>query len=318
MQKRSFQPGRHWSHTLGSDLSTCERRAYYRIWGGQGGWSPDANKLPRLLYTARHSKDLRSYAGTLVHEAIQRLIERLRVGMAIAPKQLWLDRFDERMRADIEYSRSFRWKLVRNPKNATLILYQHLTGADLHDWEVEEAIERAKDAFDGFFEVLLPPLRALEPSQILLIDSLDKMQFRGFDLFLSPDLVVLLPEVVEVVDWKTGVGTNGDQLAAYSWYLQDYARRNGIELKPVVGRSVPLLIPEKELRISIGPDELQSAEDRIRLDLGKLEEMATRAPLGDTAFVKTDERSHCNYCFFEFHCRLRPDRQSPTTNQESP
>lgn len=303
-----FRAGNYWSHTLGQDLETCDRRVFYRVWGGHGGWNPEGTPLSRLLYTAKNTQTLQTYVGSLVHEACRRVIERLRAGLVIAPLRTWLDRFDERMREEIQYSAKGSWKKLRNPKKATLVMYQHLVGADLHDWEVDEAIERARKAFSNFYTMYLPILRELERDRILLIDSLDKMKFDDFDLFLSPDLVLLEGYETEVIDWKTGVGTNADQLKAYGWYLVDYAKRKGLTLLPVVGRSIPLLDPTKELRIPIGEEEFSAVEVRIRRDLGKLRAMGEKAEDGDLAFSKTAETSNCDYCFFEFHCRMRPNR----------
>lgn len=303
-------PFQYWSHTLGQDLQTCDRRVFYRVWGGHGGWNPEGTPLARLLYAAKNTQTPQTYVGTMVHEAARALIQRLRAGLVIAPKRVWLDRFDERMREEIRYSASLVWKKLRNPKRATLVMYQHLVGADLHDWQIDESIEKAKTAFSNFYDLFLPILRELEPKRILLIDSLDKMSFEDFDLFLSPDLVLLEGFETEVIDWKTGIGTNAEQLMAYCWYLVDYARRKELTLLPLVGRSIPLLDPAKELRVPVGEPEFASVEARIRQDLMKLREMAVQAEDGDLAFAKTPETSNCDHCFFEFHCRLRPNKET--------
>lgn len=301
------EPGGYWSHSLGRDLDACDRRVFYRVWGSFGGWSRDSASLPHLLYTARHSKDLKAYAGTVVHEAIQRLVERVRAGIRIPPRSMWLDRFDEKIRAEVRYSASRQWTAFANPKRAPLILYEHLVGADLHDWQIDDAVDRSQRAFSSFLDHYLPQIVEVGPERIVLIDSLDKVELDGFDLFLSPDLVLLEGYSTEIIDWKTGIGTNAEQLHAYAWYFERYRQKMGIHEMPVEGRSIPLLAPEKELRIPIGPDELASAEARIRRDLGRMRALSERAAGGDLAFSKTADPSACEWCSFSFHCLLRPD-----------
>lgn len=313
----SYTPGRFWSHTLGKDLEACERRVYYRIWGALGGWSPDGPPLARLLYTAKTSRDLKAYAGTKVHSAAQHAIQRIRAQIKIPPKQVWLDAFDELMSKEISFSAEGKWRTLRNPKKAVLILREHFVGADLHDWVIEESIERAKAAFSSFYDVYLPQIRVLPVGRIILIDSLDKRKFEGFDLFLSPDLVLLDDEVTQIIDWKTGIGTNSEQLVAYAWYFEEFAKRRGLPSKPMEGRSIPLLDPEKELRVQISDELLASAETRIRADLEHLKDLALRAPGGDLAFPKARDLSACEWCSFNFHCSLRPDADADTGREDA-
>jgi len=310
-----FEPGGFWSHTLGRDLAACERRVYYRIWGAFGGWSAEGPPLARLLYTARCSKDLRSYAGTVVHSAIRRLIERVRVGLRVPPLQLWLDRFDERIRAEVAYSASRRWLRLANPKKATVILHEHLVGEDLHDWQVDEAIDIAIRSFQSFWTNYLPQIQEVGPERIVLVDSLDKFEFDCFDLFLSPDLVLVEEFEDEIIDWKTGTGTNAEQLEAYGLYWDHYRRKKGLAERPMIGRSVPLLAPEKELRIQIDAAAIGRAEARIRADIATLRTFELRVGDGDLAFPKASEASACEWCSFAFHCDLRPG--GPTTGAAS-
>lgn len=304
----SWIPGRHWSHSLSRELRSCDRMVFYRLWGSHGGWDPESPPTIRLLYTARTTTDLLAYVGVKVHSAIQHAIHRIRVGMKIPPLPVWDSAFDERMRTQIQFSASRDWLGYYNPRKASLILYEHFVGADLHEWQIDEAIQRAKSAFSSFYSSYLPRISAMHSSQLLLIDSLDKIRFEGFDLFLAPDLVLLDPEKETVIDWKTGVGTNSDQLAAYGWYYRKYAESRDISPRPAMkGWSVPLLALDRVLEVDLTPEVLDTVEPRIRADIVRLLSLAEKKDKGDLAFKKAVDPATCELCRFRFHCDLRPD-----------
>lgn len=302
-------PGGYWSHTLGADLDECHRRVYYRVYGSWGGWTPNNGNIPRLLYQAKVSDSLPTYVGSLVHFVIQKIVERVRAQLPLAPDEKLLMRLQERMTWEIEYSKQGRWRSLRNPKRATLILRPHLLGEDLHRPQIEEAMERGRAALNAFLEHYLPYIRTLDPEQILLIDSLDSIEHRGFVLFMSPDLVVRRDDRV-VIDWKTGIGTNTDQLKAYAMYLVHWEKReHDLQIDPdiITGRSIPLLNHKNEAVIKMSQADIDEAMDRINRDIDTLVSLHEDGMArNEMAFAKTDHTGLCEHCTFRFHCDLRP------------
>jgi hypothetical protein len=305
-----IQPGGYWSHTLGHDLEECHRRVYYRVYGSWGGWSRRNGAKPHLLYQAKSSDSLATYAGSLVHEAIQAIIQRIRAKLKLAPNKLLVKRIEERMRFEIDYSTKRLWQKVDHPKRATLILKQHLLGEDLHQPEIEAAIDKAQCALKVFLEDYLPYISTWEPDQIILIDSLDGIEHRGYTLFASPDLVLRRGDEVILIDWKTGRFPNGDQLKVYGWYLvrreeRDFATY--LDPKTITGRSVPLLNRDKELVIQMDQDALDEAIARVDKDIDEIETLHQAGlDRDESAFAKTIHRGNCSWCRFQFHCDLQP------------
>lgn len=304
-----IEPGGHWSHTLGQDLQECHRRVYYRVYGSWGGWTRGQDEILYLLYQVKHSNTLPTYTGTLVHEAIQSIIQRVRGRLAIASNELMLQRIEERMRLEIEYSRQEAWRRVDNPRRATLILRAHLLGEDLHSQQIEEAIDKAKKALNAFLTTYLPYIRSMHPSQILLVDSLDSILYRGFHLFLSPDFVAQRDDRV-IIDWKTGARGNKEQLKAYALYLIEWEERERshvLDPRTITGRSVTLLHPENEEVLQMTPEDIADARERIDRDIDTLKSLhAAGLARDESAFAKTAHRGNCLHCSYRFHCDLQP------------
>lgn len=306
-----FQPGKNWSHTLGQDLNECLRRVYYRVYGSWLGWSPETDRDTRLLYMLKNSDSLPTYSGTLVHGVIQSVVQSLRAGIPLASEEQLMKRIETKMRNDIAYSASMRWKGLRNPKRATLILRSHLIGEDLHKPEIEASIDNAKKAFTGFLETYLPPMKKLKPSQFLIIDSLDSIDLRGFKLFLVPDLVVLKADGIRsIIDWKTGVHPSIPQLKAYAVHLIAWSKREkGIELEPekIEGWSITLAKPEMTEKIQICQADIDEALARIHRDIDLLEILHEDGlERRETAFPKTEHEGACAWCSFKSYCDNRP------------
>ncbi len=304
-----IEPGGYWSHTLGQDLQDCHRRVYYRVYGSWSGWSRRNGDLPHLLYRAKVSDNMATFVGRQVHYMVQRIIERVRARLKLAPESLILERVEEVLRHAVTYSTERRWLRVDNPKRATLILNQHLTGADLHSTEVDAAVNKAQRAMTAFFEKYLPYIRTLPPQSILLIDSLDHMDHRGFRLFMSADFVAAREDRV-IIDWKTGVNANSDQLKVYALHLVHWEEREHhhvLDPHIITGRSVPLLHPENEEVLQIEPKHLKEALARIDRDIDILKSLHEAGMNRDElAFAKTDHTGLCEGCSFRFYCDLRP------------
>lgn len=306
-----FSPGRTWSHTLGQDLDDCARRVYYRVYGSWLGWDSRADKDTRTIYLLKTSDNLATYTGSVVHDAIQKIVQALRSKRAVDSDEVLLERLGEKMRDQILYSESRKWEGVRNPKRATLILREHLVGEDLHSHQVETFIERGRDALKAFLETYMPLLRRLRRNQIVLIDSLDFIEHRGFKLFLVPDLVLKKANGRHVViDWKTGKMANAEQLEAYAMYLIRYIEREkGAVLDPgdVEAWSVPLLNPENKISLHVEPSHIKRAMARIDRDIDTLSVMHEDGlARNESAFPKTEHVGPCMYCSFAEYCYTRP------------
>lgn len=309
----SYTPGRTWSHTMSQDLQECRRRFYYRVYRSWNGWRRDGDPVARTLYWTKNSSKLPMYTGKLVHDAIKAILEALRSRRHLAGRDRMIERVEEKMREEIAYSTRRAWAQITSPKRATLILHEHFTGQDLHDHEIDAAVQRGRTCMAHFMDHFLPRIVDLVQAQgsdvLHLVDSLDGIPHRDFTLFMVPDAVLsFLDEdrrTIEIIDWKTGRGTDRQQIQAYGLYLVKRGERKGepVDVASLRGRSIPLLDPDNTLSFDLEEADLEEARVRIETDLDVQETLhADGVNLHIEAFPKTEHRGRCPGCLFKFHC----------------
>ncbi|MBD3236522.1 MAG: hypothetical protein GF330_07450, partial [Candidatus Eisenbacteria bacterium] len=69
-----------WSNSRYGTFQECLRRYYYHYYGAWGGWAADADPLTRRLYVLKSLKNRYLWCGSLVHDAVAELLERVRAG----------------------------------------------------------------------------------------------------------------------------------------------------------------------------------------------------------------------------------------------
>jgi hypothetical protein len=157
-----------------------------------------------------------------------------------------------------------------------------------------------------FLDRYLPELEAHGTENWELVDSLDAVVHNGFKLFMSPDLVVRVEEgMLEVIDWKTGYGTDIGQIIAYMLYLQMRSRARGMDLDATIlkGRSISLLTGEEAVVIDVTQQMLDDKLAEIDTDIARLRELAPAGEIYDRhAFCKTPHKGLCVGCRFQLHC----------------
>jgi len=294
-------------------LKECLRQYYYHTYGSWGGWSDRADQATRLIYLAKKSDNLASYMGTFIHDANRRILTWMRAGRPVARDRA-VARVEEKMREDIEYSKSGKWREVP-PSKATLILHSHITGEDLHENEVRDIIQRAQTCMGNFFDMVLPDLIASGSEHWVTIDSLDYIKVNDFSCFMVPDLVhtqtlplvwegmSIVPGTMVITDWKTGFSTDVEQLAIYGVYM---SQQSDIHLRPhgpIVGRSVPLLDPSKTAWREIGAHDIEEKMEKIVSDIAAMLPLIEPGRAKDKSFFpKTEHRGICKSCRYAFFC----------------
>ena len=310
-------PGRSWSHTLSLDLDDkdegrgCLRRAFYRVYGSWGGWSPNSDPEARALYTAKQSKTLYMYGGKLIHDAIKKILERYRAGLPIADDDALVERVAVKMKSDINYSMQLRWKGLYSPKKATLILLNHLVGSDLPITDIRDAVDRYQKCMRTFLDDHLPGLLAMGPPRWVIIDSLDRIRHREFDLFMVPDLTLHNRVDWVITDWKTGAMADVKQVETYGLYLQKARKRDwgeDIAADNIIAQSVPLLNTENVASKRLDQEAMDNAMVRIDADLDRLLELEPYGLAKDkSAFPRTVHTGRCAGCVYRHYCEEDPD-----------
>ena len=306
----SFTPGETWSHSGARLVHDCLRSHYYQVYGSWGGWGRHGSESAKTLYRLKQGYPLLAYVGVEVHGAAAKTLRFVRAGRKLADTDAMVDRIEERIRHGIDYSARGLWSEARSLKKATCILSEHLEGEDLLQSTIDDAVLRARTTMRNFLEIWLPQLQEVPVDQWVMIDSLDSISYRGFQLYMAPDFLASDDESSIVYDWKTGVGGDIGQLMVYGVYrlakvLGRMPRPEDANSHLIRGRSVPLLREDgsTEDLDRLLPEHVELVLADIDTDIDRMAPLVRPGARFDRApFPKTEHRGQCEQCRFFSHC----------------
>ena len=124
----------------------CQRMYYYHYYGSWGGWDLKADIRTREIYILKQLQTRQMWAGTKVHESIEKVIKGIKSGERIS-----LDIISETtrniMRQDFLSSRSKKY--FENPK--TCALFEHEYTIQISNTEWKNTADSVDDCIKVFF-----------------------------------------------------------------------------------------------------------------------------------------------------------------------
>lgn len=286
-----------WSPSRHRMFETCRRQYYYNYYGSWGGWSYTADEQTQLLYRLKKMSTLPQLVGTVVHDAISRVLTAIQRGRDVPPKTTEtyaVQLFDRHIEDSVEK----RW--MRSPSKHTN-LFEHYFGQDL---DVAAGRERVLENMRAFFESeAFATLQATPTNQWLSVEALTSFVFNATKLWVALDVAVRQNDGVAVFDWKTGKEREADrlQLAVYALYAST-----------VWGVSVPhLQLQDVYLQagvvrpVTVDTNILDETRQIICDSIAHMRELLDD-PAANTAsidaFPMTENRSTCQTCAFKAVC----------------
>ena len=286
-----------WSPSRHRMFQSCQRQYYYNYYGSWGGWYDSEDELTRLLYRLKKMSTLPQLVGTVVHDAISRVLKAIQSGREVPFKtaETYATQLFDR---HIEDSLEKRW--LRSASKHTN-LFEHYYGQDVN---TDAGRERVLENVTAFFESeAFQTLQNTPPDQWLSVEALTSFVFNATKLWVALDVAVRQNGGVAVFDWKTGREREADrlQLAVYALYastvwgvsvphlqLQDVYLQAGV-VRPV---SVDTGVLDETRQIIVE----SIAQMRDKLD----------DPNANTAsietFPMTENRTTCESCPFKSVC----------------
>jgi len=304
-----FTPGRYWSYSLSRDWEECLRRVFYLVYGSWGGWNPSNGELPRKLYQYKKASTIEQFTGTAVHDAVRKTLKAVRNGFELPDDAKMVDRIEAIIRDGLEYSAAKHWREVRHPGRATLILVNHLVGDDLSDGLVDNMVERARLCMEVFLDRFLPEFLEIDTDHWTTIDSLDAVRLNDYDVFAAADFRIdePAPRHRQIIDWKSGRGTDTAQLFTYTLTteLADLKQGRPSRIGNTIGRSISLLTGDEE-RIGPTHEDLEETRDRVCKSINEMKSLNDAGVRRDElAFPKTIYKGICKYCKLQAYCDTR-------------
>lgn len=300
-----------WSNSRYGMFRECLRRYYYHYYGAWGGWAADADPGTRRLYILKNLKNRYLWCGSLVHDTVAGVLERVRAGVPWPNCADTAEAAIVRMRAEFRQSRDGEYE--RDPKGALGLVEHHYREAVSDEvWRQMAALVRR--SIEGFFaDPFLTTVRGLAADDWLALEDLQSLEIDRARVFVKMDLAFRTEEGATIVDWKTGrrkPQPEGLQLGTYALYASQTW-----QIPPAAIQLVEVNLSTREIGSArASADQLTQAGETIRAAIA-----AMRARLVDPQeniarieeFPATVAARTCARCAFRECCPEYGEQLAP-------
>ncbi|WP_079477764.1 PD-(D/E)XK nuclease family protein [Halobacillus salinus] len=302
-------PELSWSLSRHKTMLTCLRKYAYDYYTSHNGWLSSADTLAQQAYRLKKITNLEMHFGSVVHDLIYQVIQRVLRGREIPTEESLVDEIRHHLnRGFVESTR--KEHLWRNrPKHYTMLheIYYSQTNS-LPEDKVQKITNRLNTTVKNFF-ASTSFADVLNQQDMQFIDS-EKFRFMktgGVKVFIVMDLVYkdLNQNKWVIVDWKTGKKSEEDrnQLALYALYLQQKYKIESIE--DIVIRNEYLLEGES-LEHKLTEQDLINVQHLYQISIERMKEYlndtSKNEPLPLEQFPLQEDPRVCSRCNYQELC----------------
>jgi hypothetical protein len=294
-----------WSKSRHEKFRECLRAYYYQYYGSWGGWEAPAGSPVRELYVLKKLSSRWQWAGSVVHTALKRMLERARHTGRFQGLDELLARTRERARRDWSVSREKSY--WREPSQiAGLIEHEYAEPVPNQEWKRiwDEVIEGSLRAF--FTSEAFERIQRTPREKWLSVDELDSWLFEGTKVWVAVDFAFGDADgVIHILDWKTGKQREVDhtQVGIYALYAQ---QKWGAAPQGVRGGLVYLATAAGDcVTVSADPVALEACKDEMRRSIAAMRERLDDAPRNVARleqFPQLSAPESCRRCPFRRPC----------------
>lgn len=293
-----------WSATRVRTFQDCRRKYHYRY-----HLAPLARKrgAPPEAVAADKVKDLvglEAWAGDLVHQVIQRALNRWRGGKPYGEAEATADA-TRILSHQYRDSRAY-WSAQPDefPYRPTLLDLHYYGDGALDRDRAARLKSTVCDSLRAFFRSeLAEQIRLVGASQWLPIDRNAAARLDGLLILVKPDFAFRDGEWLTILDWKTG---RSDafwelvQLTCYALYAAEKWQTDLARIRPLIVHLQPhFYIPETEFT----PQSVRDVQTFIRETHGELAELQVEEGIPPAElFPFADDPGRCRWCQFRGLC----------------
>lgn len=294
-----------WSVARHRTLCDCPRRYLYTYYTAHIGWLPEAEPDARAAYTLKQLVTLPMALGAAVHRRAVEVAAAVRARRRPPERAVLVRRTRQELNALCLASQD-RDAFLRSPRRSPMLLEVYYQGR-LTPAAVARASERLEQCLltlEGC--ALWDDLRALPPTDVLVLDSPVTYQVHGVTVYAAPDLLYRADGGWTVVDFKTGRAADVlSQLAVYACYVE-----HGLGVPDAADRTSARVVSLAEARDETTPfaaedldAALEGVRDSVRLMRSYLADVPANVPKPRTAFPLAPSPARCATCQFLELCR---------------
>jgi hypothetical protein len=293
-----------WSKSRHEKFKECLRAYYLHYYGSWGGWGAREGAPERELWILKRLSTRWQWAGSVVHEAIEKLLLRAKAGAGVRGADELVEQTRRKARAQWTASREKGY--WRAPKDVLgLVEHEYAEPVPPEEWkrlwdEVVEASLRNFLAGPTFAAI-----REVPRERWLTVDELDSFVFEGTKIWVAVDFAYRDDRGrVHILDWKTGRGreVDGTQVGIYALYAQE---KWGVGPEDVVGGLVYLADGGERVDVPVDAPALDGCRAAMRESIAAMQGLLDDVP-GNRAsaarFPQPEERECCRRCPFRRPC----------------
>ncbi|WP_173918406.1 PD-(D/E)XK nuclease family protein [Halobacillus sp. Marseille-Q1614] len=229
-------PELSWSLSRHKTMLTCLRKYAYDYYVSHNGWLADANTLARQTYRLKKITNLEMHFGSVVHDLIYQIIQRVLQNKEIPSEELVVDEIRHHLNRGFIESTKKEHLWQHRPKHYTMLheIYYSQTNT-LPAGKIEKITERLHTTVKNFYaSTSFADVLNKKDMRFLESEKFRYMMINGVKIFIVMDLVYkdLKNNRWVIVDWKTGKSSEEDrnQLALYALYLKQKYNIDSLEV----------------------------------------------------------------------------------------
>ena len=295
-------------------FDSCRRQYYYTYYGSWGGWKDTAEPHIRLLYQLKKMTTLPQLVGSVVHDAISRILKKSQQTGRTNPLQAAQTNAITLFNQHLIDSENKRW--LQSASRYTN-LFEHYYN---ESFDANEARLRIAESLEAFFSSKpYQHLCTVPPDQWLSLEKLESFTCHATKLWVTLDVAVRHNGGISIYDWKTGREREADkrQLSVYALYattIWGVALQN-LSLFDVYLQTGTLLC------MPIDADTLEDTRRFIGQSIVAMQKVLDN-PVANTAsintFPMTDHHTTCTSCPFKTVCYAQAKPTPKIAKQEKP
>jgi CRISPR/Cas system-associated exonuclease Cas4 (RecB family) len=294
-----------WSVTRARTFQECRRRYYYRYHLAPRARRPNP---PAAAQDAGHVKDLvglEAWAGNVVHQAIETVLNRWRAGRAFSEDEA-VAHAAGLLSRQFRDSRAF-WSADGEafPRRPPLLDLHVYGNGDLSRDRASEIKRRVVESVREFMRSeLARRIQEAGPSRWLPVDRNASARLEdGLHVLVKPDFAFREGGLLHVIDWKTGRPDPFWEVVQLTCYALYAAEKWSQPLDGIVPQIVYL---HPEFRFSRTPHSLESIAEVKRFIRESQDEilshLSSEGAADEERFSFSEEPRLCRWCPFRGLC----------------
>jgi hypothetical protein len=293
-----------WSKSRHEKFKECLRAYYLHYYGSWGGWEAAPGSETRELWILKKLSSRWQWAGSVVHEAIEKLLLRARAGAGLRGVDELVEQTKRRARAQWVASREKGY--WREPRDVPgLLEHEYAEPVTNEEWKRlwDEVVETSLRSF--YASPTFAAIREVPRERWLSVDELDSFVFEGTKVWVAVDFAYRDDEGrVHVLDWKTGRQRDVDhvQVGIYALYASGKWQ---VPADRVVGGLVYLPSGARRVDVSVGEPALEGCRAAMRGSIAAMRERLDDAAANHASmprFPMPESREPCARCPFRRPC----------------